>query len=119
MEFTKEIKNEWIKALESGEYTQGFGALVKNKEISISGKTEHCCLGVLGDIHPGLENKVHGFKKKENINPYRFLDSAVSEYVRSRLVNANDADAFEAQEGKYEQDYSNVLPMIRQLKTVD
>ena len=119
LEFTKELKDKWIKALESGEYTQGFGALVKNKEISISGKTEHCCLGVLGDIHPGLENKVHGFEKKENISAYKFLDSAVSEHVRCRLVDVNDADEHNAIEGRYKQDYSNVLPIIRELKTVD
>jgi len=119
LEFTKELKDKWIKALKSGEYTQGFRRLITTEENnSISGKTEHCCLGVLGDIHPGLENRVCGCKE-ENISAYKFLDSAVSEHARSRLVNVNDADEHNAIQGRYKQDYSNVLPIIRELKTVD
>jgi hypothetical protein len=39
----KDIKQKWIKALRSGEYTQGNGRL-KNKD------NQYCCLGVLCDL---------------------------------------------------------------------
>ena len=38
----KEIKAEWVKALRSGEYKQGGGALHRGDHF--------CCLGVLCDI---------------------------------------------------------------------
>jgi hypothetical protein len=37
-----ELKDEWVRALRSGDYKQGNGALLKD------GK--YCCLGVLADI---------------------------------------------------------------------
>ncbi len=48
----KAIKAQWISALRSGEYTQGYGALN-------IGNTKFCCLGVLCDLH----------KKDNRINP--------------------------------------------------
>lgn len=42
----EEIKQEWISALRSGEYTQGIGYL-KTVENSTP---KHCCLGVLCDL---------------------------------------------------------------------
>lgn len=42
----QDIKNRWINALLSGEYTQGTGYLHR---IS-GGKSEFCCLGVLCDL---------------------------------------------------------------------
>jgi hypothetical protein len=46
-----EYKERWIKALESGEYQQGVGAL-KMKDVTVQGKacTSFCCLGVLADL---------------------------------------------------------------------
>jgi len=38
-----EIKDKWVKALRSGEYTQGRGTLRKNDKF--------CCLGVLCDLY--------------------------------------------------------------------
>jgi len=119
LEFTKELKDKWIEALESGKYTQGFGSLIITKENnSISGKTEHCCLGVLSDIHSSLDNKISNCKTR-CMNPYNFIDNALGQHVRSILVDKNDRDATKAVEGEYPRDYSNVLPMTRQLKTVD
>lgn len=37
-----EVKTEWVRALRSGEYEQGFSALRTNDEF--------CCLGVLCDL---------------------------------------------------------------------
>jgi hypothetical protein len=41
-----EIKEQWVRALRSGQYTQGKDAL----KISYAGKDSYCCLGVLCDI---------------------------------------------------------------------
>jgi hypothetical protein len=43
----EEIKEKWIKKLESGEYPQGQGGLRIENE---SGRDKFCCLGVLADI---------------------------------------------------------------------
>ena len=44
----KIIAKKWIKALRSGKYKQGQGALKQSTE---SGDTYHCCLGVLCELH--------------------------------------------------------------------
>ena len=41
-----ELKNEWITALRSGNYTQAVGSLKTVEQ----GKVSHCCLGVLCEI---------------------------------------------------------------------
>lgn len=41
------IKEEWIAALESGEYTRG----EKRLKVEGDGKVTHCCLGVLCELH--------------------------------------------------------------------
>ncbi len=43
----KEIKEQWIKALRSGEYRQARGKLCK---VNGKGNKSFCCLGVLTDI---------------------------------------------------------------------
>jgi hypothetical protein len=40
----KKLKKQWIKALKSGDYTQGYGQL-----CDIDNNT-HCCLGVLCEV---------------------------------------------------------------------
>ena len=42
----KEIKEKWLKALRSGEYTQGQGFLKQMKDNT----PQYCCLGILCDI---------------------------------------------------------------------
>jgi hypothetical protein len=39
----KKLKNKWVKALESGKYSQGKRALKNNQN-------EYCCLGVLLEV---------------------------------------------------------------------
>lgn len=41
------LKTKWLKALRSGKYAQGLGAL--KKELG-DGAFNYCCLGVLGDV---------------------------------------------------------------------
>jgi hypothetical protein len=45
----KEIKALWIKALRSGEYLQGQGAL--REEFVETDESSYCCLGVLCDLY--------------------------------------------------------------------
>ncbi len=44
-----EIKEKWLKALRSGEYSQGSGCLKQTD--SGTEKVTHCCLGVLCEIY--------------------------------------------------------------------
>ncbi len=44
----KELKKKWLKALRSGKYKQGKGAL--KREINQKKECAFCCLGVLCDI---------------------------------------------------------------------
>lgn len=44
-----DVKEAWIKALESGDYTQCKGQLRK-----MNGEASYCCLGVLCDIQEDL-----------------------------------------------------------------
>lgn len=45
----KELKDKWVKALRSGDYDQGKGALC---QVSHTG-AEYCCLGVLYEVEHG------------------------------------------------------------------
>lgn len=55
----KKTKKEWLKALRSGEYKQGDGAL--RKEDDDCGGEKFCCLGVLCDlIEPNQWRQVNG-----------------------------------------------------------
>ena len=46
----QELKDRWIKALESGDYKKGRGALCRRNDAM-------CCLGVLADIEGKLSDK--------------------------------------------------------------
>lgn len=46
-EVNKEVIRKWVEALESGEYTQGSGALAP---FDGNGKVTYCCLGVLCEL---------------------------------------------------------------------
>jgi hypothetical protein len=40
----------WAAALESGDYEQGVGALIHQKEFAPNREVTHCALGVLGEV---------------------------------------------------------------------
>lgn len=42
----KEVKDEWVAALKSGDYKQATGRL----SVGVGSDTRHCCLGVLCEI---------------------------------------------------------------------
>ena len=49
-----EVKELWLKALRSGDYKQGKGAL-RSDDTSLRSDDTYCCLGVLCDLFPGDE----------------------------------------------------------------
>lgn len=116
MKFTQEIKDKWLEALKSGDYIQGRGILVvtKNDIYNISGKTEHCCIGVLGHIHPELQND----QKLSNtsLDPYCYLVNNIGDYLTTNLIENNDSREYWNSELSEKQEYSNVIPLIEKLE---
>jgi hypothetical protein len=55
----KNFKAEWVKALKSGNYTQGAGALRRENEQLID-KPEYCCLGVACSVAGVPEEYISG-----------------------------------------------------------
>ena len=55
----REFKEAWIKALKSGNYTQGAGALRRENEQLID-KPEYCCLGVACSVAGVPEEYISG-----------------------------------------------------------
>ncbi len=53
----QEIKDQWVKALKSGEYKQGYGKLAVKMS---NGQQKHCCLGVLCElaVEAGIVEKI-------------------------------------------------------------
>ena len=116
-EFTQEIKSKWIEALKSGKYIQGYISLKLIKDNKINPDRPictHCCLGVLGEIHPKLSAKPN---KNGSDCPYEFLQKAfIGEKMDEQLWLLNDKDQ---DDPSYKGAYKNVLPFIEQMKTVD
>jgi len=94
---TKAIKKEWLDKLKSGNYIQTFNCFM-NYNTPEGEKEQRCCLAVLAtcNINCSWDDVVPNFYDKlvvVNDNP---------EYIRT---------------GKT--DYSNVIPIIEQLETID
>lgn len=64
----KQVKKDWVKALRSGKYKQGFKALKIEDRF--------CCLGVLCDLH--LQKHGAKWEKKESTNYEEYLGGDVS-----------------------------------------
>ena len=111
----KEIKEQWLKALRSGEFRQGFSRLViqPTDYLCVSGKTEHCCIGVLGEIIEELDNSYGDMDK----SPYNFLEVAIGTSKMKNLILINDKGnpRYWGMED-YPCDYSNVIPIIENLE---
>ena len=68
----KRVLTKWLKALRSGKYKQGRGALC---QIDKKGTESFCCLGVLCDLY----NKEQRRNKKKDSVPF------LSRYLYFRL----------------------------------
>ena len=53
----KEARAAWVKALRSGEYTQGEGHLRISGNGNANMTDKHCCLGVACDVFQKIEGK--------------------------------------------------------------
>lgn len=96
--FTKQIKKEWLEALKSGKYIQLFN------DFANSARNEYCCIAVLDEV-----------VKDRNLTCWNVLRS-INEEISNKLICINDDKDYIAT-GK--RDYSNVIPIIEQLETVD
>ena len=72
LRFTQKIKDNWLKALKSGDYNKNQAGLI-NKD-----RTRHCCLAVLSEIHQEAEF------------PYKFLNNTIGVQITGDLCEAND-----------------------------
>lgn len=77
----KKIKEDWVKALRSGEYAQGKGEL-HNKEDNT-----FCCLGVLCDLY--LKAKGLTWDDKTNIGT-SLPTAVVTDWAEMPLIGKDD-----------------------------
>lgn len=89
----KRLKKQWLKALRSGEYKQGQGALCAKAK---DGEEKYCCLGVLYD---STQDDWYGFIgsnwcAKNRMGYYShvtFGDGIMDEDDVTKLMNMNDS----------------------------
>lgn len=76
------IKAAWVAALRSGEYTQGFGKLVRQDPVT--GGLCHCVMGVLCEL--AVKADVGVFLHAE-VNGYKVFKYNGSRFLSPLLVN--------------------------------
>lgn len=107
--FTQEIKDNWIEALESGKFTQGYCALQSDINPVIS---TFCCIGVLGHITEGLNNNTSA---NDSSNPYCVLQNSGIDVDPIWKKNDQYSSEKKSRPKDYKDDYSNVLEIIKSL----
>lgn len=95
--FTQEIKDKWLDALKSGNYTQTYATLKRE----FGTHSEHCCIGVLGEILGICRNE----------EPYEFLNKNIGKEITDSIWRTNDSTF-----NPNKCDYSNVIPLIETLE---
>lgn len=110
LKFTKEIKENWLAALKSGEYIQGDGRL---RITDIDGVCKHCCLGVLASIHPELsiDSDGYGCIFNDDNTGYVAFESLLNSDIVDEIWQVNDRKS----DGKY----TAVIPLIEAIPTED
>lgn len=108
MNLTKQIKSDWLSALKSGTYKQGFAKLKMICESS------YCCLGVLACVLK-KEITLDGTRLKGYAG-YEIFEELMGKSKTGTLFYTNDNDM--STKG-YPCDYSNVIPLIEKLPTID
>ena len=96
----KENRKAWVKALRSGDYKQGKGALCQKDNTS---NLLFCCLGVAGDISPlekidknsgfinfGFNGKPKYDSGYQYIANFMGLKTTLGQYSHTSLANLND-----------------------------
>lgn len=102
LKFTQEVKDNWLEALKSGKFKQGFVTL--HNAINDT----YCCIGVLGEITEGLLCSEIDKTK----SPYHFLRDTIGKEQTDLLWKTNDAKHRE----NTTRDYSNVIQLIETLQ---
>lgn len=90
-----EIKRAWVKALRSGNYKQGQGALRQHDRF--------CCLGVLCDLAVKAGVDVEVALCQLTLNGYYRYDNE-SNYPPSKVNNWADIDYYEVPDGEQDPD---------------
>lgn len=111
---TKQLKEDWLKALKSGDFEQFAGTLRNPNNFK-----QCCCLGVLASIHPDIEiddSYEEGACVIEGkiLKYFPFNEMGIHDVNNSDLVRENDTSYYEGI-----RDYSTVIPLIEQLKAVN
>jgi hypothetical protein len=109
LKFTKELKENWLNALKSGQYKQT-GMMLKRDE-------GHCCLGVLAEIHPNLSIDKSGRNCEFNGTTCSY--TPFTQILTQKVVNELYAENDNSYEKKGTNDFSTVIPLIENLPTVD
>lgn len=78
----KKLKDEWIKALRSGKYTQGQGQLCNG--------VEYCCLGVLAEIALNKGALDSGLWDEAFVGDLNINGVDIDEKIEITLANMND-----------------------------
>ena len=93
----KEVKEKWLKALRSGEYAQGKGALCAKHPIE---GIVHCCLGVLCEVQGAKRIKHMGQTMLEYNGhfsggyPTPALQAGLANFAMAELVRMNDSGRY-------------------------
>lgn len=89
----KELKEKWVKALESGNYKQCTGRL---KRPVVVGVDSYCCLGLLCELaevplHPLGESLDYKFLEENNDSSYNYIhNKLLGGYEYMKFVELND-----------------------------
>lgn len=70
-----EIKKQWVAALRSGEYEQGFGVLRE-------AENKYCCLGVLTDLFCKSEEGIRSKVKMEDYEHWARLPHSIQNWAQ-------------------------------------
>ena len=84
----KASKRQWLKALRSGEYKQGVGAL--KSMAGDTGEQQFCCLGVARDA--GLCTRKKPSDKTDSCQDEYVTTTFLPMNVQKFLANKNDGD---------------------------
>ena len=103
IKFTQKVKNKWIKAMASGEYTQGKGML---KYTDGDGEVCHCALGVLGELYPKL--------MESNIGSYQGFNDLLTSDTTTAIWKKNDKRGTQGN-----RDFKNIIPFIKEIPVTD
>tara|TARA_B100000925_G_C21951831_1_gene449316 strand:- start:609 stop:944 length:336 start_codon:yes stop_codon:yes gene_type:complete len=85
------VKQKWVKALRSGRYHQGKGALVRRTE----GEDRFCPLGVLANITEGFDvvpKKEYEKGKVNGSTTYFGITCGLTYGDQQRIISINDQD---------------------------